>query len=82
MTVDFFLKLLDKGFSVAVAVICLLIMWKALPILAQIKMVMLATTEYQHNNNKIIENTTEIIRDNTQALKENREILNEVRNKL
>jgi hypothetical protein len=79
ITLDFLLKLLDKGFSVAVAVICLMIMWKALPIFSVIKMFMIENKEFCYNNQKVVKTTTEVIQENTDVIKKNNEVLTDVK---
>lgn len=78
MTPDFIeigLKLLDKGFAVAVAVLCLVLLYKMIPLFAQMKMVMIQTNEIIHINNKELADIKSVIEKNNEMLKEVREKL-------
>jgi hypothetical protein len=82
ITLDFILKLLDKSFSVAVAVICLLIMWKSIPIFAMIKMFLIENKEFCYNNQKIIQENSGVIKENSDVIKENTDMLKNVKETL
>lgn len=69
------LKLLDKGFAVAVAVLCLVLLYKMIPLFAQMKMVMIQTNEIIHINNKELADIKSVIEKNNEMLKEVREKL-------